>query len=104
MDVAFRREIKRVFPDNRLVELPPNYGLFQNPFKFAKGLPKIHEHDGGPPQAFGLFHEGRLVLFYNYESDIGDGWDDPEVHQDPPEKRTEALKVGANVIVWALTH
>ena len=104
LDRSFQREMARVFPDKRLVELPPAFGLFQTPFKFPKGLPKIHEHDGAPPQAFGIFHNGRLVLFYNFESDIGDGWDDPGVHNDPPEKRGAALRMGANVIVWALTH
>jgi hypothetical protein len=104
LDRAFRREIERVFPDKQLVELPPSFGIFQTPFKFPNGLPKIHEHDGGPPQTLGIFHEGRLVVLYNFESDIGDGWDDPDVHNDPPEKREAALKMGANIIVWALTH
>jgi len=104
LDRAFRREMARVFPDKAFVELPPTYGIFRSPFPFPKGLPKIHEHDGKRPQAFGLFHEGRLVVFYDYESDIGDGWDDPDVHGDPPHKRDAALKMGTNVIVWALTH
>jgi hypothetical protein len=104
LDKAFRREIERVFPDKKLVRLPPSFDLFQSPFHFPQGLPKIHEHDGDPPQAFGLFHEGRMVIFYNFSSDIADGWDDPDVHNDPPEKRREALKMGTNVIVWALTH
>ena len=104
MDAAFRREIARLFPDKELVELPPSFEIFKNPFSFPDGLPKIHEHDGGRPQAFGLFHEKRLILFYNYNTDIGDGWDDPNVHNDPPEKREAALRMGANVIVWALTH
>ncbi|MDP6038723.1 MAG: DUF4159 domain-containing protein [Candidatus Latescibacteria bacterium] len=104
LDTAFRREIERVFPDKKFVQLPPSFELFQSPFHFPRGLPKIHEHDGDPPQAFGLFHEGRLVIFYNVSSDIADGWDDPDVHNDPPEKRNEALKMGTNVIVWALTH
>ncbi|MCZ6634292.1 MAG: DUF4159 domain-containing protein [bacterium] len=104
LDKAFRREIKRVFPDKQLVELPPSFGIFQTPFRFPGGLPKIHEHDGKRPQAFGIFHGARLVVFYNYESDIGDGWDDPNVHKDLPEKREAALKMGTNIIVWALTH
>jgi len=104
LDQAFRREMARVFPDKAFVELPPATGIFQSPFKFPQGLPKIHAHDGKRPQAFGLFHDGRLVVFYCYESDIGDGWDDPEVHNDPPEKRDAALRMGTNVIVWALTH
>jgi len=104
MDASFRREIGRVFPDKQLVGLPRDHGIFRTPFRFPDGLPKIHEHDARPPQAFGLFHEGRMVLFYNYESDIGDGWDDPDVHDDPPEKRLAALRMGTNVVVWALTH
>jgi hypothetical protein len=104
LDKAFRREIKRVFPDKEWVELPPSAELFQTPFHFPQGLPKIHEHDGDPPQALGIFHEKRLVIFYNYSSDIADGWDDPEVHGDPPDKREQALKMGTNVIVWALTQ
>lgn len=103
LDEAFRREIGRVFPDKALVELPPSFGLFAKPFPFAS-LPKIHEHDGKRPQAFGIFHEGRLVLIYLYESDIGDGWDDPDVHGDPPEKREAALRFGTNIVHWALTH
>ena len=104
LDGAFRRELARLFPDKRLVELPPSFEIFRDPFDFPNGLPKIHEHDGGRPRAFGLFHEGRLVVFYNFNSDIGDGWDDPEVHGDPPEKRRAALKMGTNVVVWALSH
>jgi len=104
LDTAFRREIGRLFPDKQLVELPPSFDIFKSPFQFPDGLPKIHEHDGGRPQAFGLFHDKRLIVFYNYNADIGDGWDDPEVHKDPPEKREAALRMGANVIVWALTH
>ena len=104
LDRAFRREITRTFPDKELVELPPSFGIFQYPFPFPDGLPKIHEHDGKRPQAFGIFHEGRLVVFYNYECDLGDGWNDAAVHNDSPEKRDAALKMGTNVVVWALTH
>lgn len=104
IDKSFRREMKRVFPDKDWVQLPPSFGIFQSPFQFPEGLPKIHEHDGEPPQAFGIFHEQRLVVFYNYSSDIADGWDDPEVHGDPPQKREQALKMGTNIMVWALTH
>jgi hypothetical protein len=104
LDKAFRREMERVFPDKQLIELPPSLDLFKSPFSFPNGLPKIHAHDNEPPQALGLFHEGRLVVFYNYSSDIADGWDDPDVHGDPQEKREEALKIGTNVIVWALSH
>ena len=104
LDNAFRREIARVFPGKDLVELPPDFGIFRTPYAFPNGLPKIHEHDNARPQAFGIFHERRLVVFYAFESDIGDGWDDPDVHDNPPEKREAALKMGTNIIVWALTH
>lgn len=104
LDRPFRREVARLFPDKELVELPPSFEIFHEPFNFPNGLPKIHEHDGGRPEALGLFHEGRLVIFYNFNSDIGDGWDDPEVHGDPPEKRSAALRMGTNVVVWALSH
>jgi hypothetical protein len=103
LDKAFRREMERVFPDKSLVELPPSFGLFRKPFRFDT-LPKIHEHNGARPQAFGIFHEGRLVVFYAHESDLGDGWDDADVHGDPPEKRLAALQFGTNVVMWALTH
>lgn len=103
MDKSFRREMSRLFPDKDLVELPPSFGLYKKPFPFDS-LPKIHEHDGGRPQAFGIFHEGRLVVIYLYETDIGDGWDDPDVHGDPPEKRDAALRFGTNIVHWALTH
>jgi hypothetical protein len=103
LDAAFRREIDRVFPDKQLVELPPSFGIFKKPYPFD-ALPKVHEHDGKRPQAFGLFHEGRLVVLYIYESDIGDGWDDPDVHGDPEEKREAALRFGTNIVHWVLTH
>jgi hypothetical protein len=104
LDQAFRREIKKVFADQELVELPFSHGLFHCHFDFPSGVPKIHEHDGQPPQAFGLFHAGRLVLLYTHETNPSDGWDDPDVHNDPPEKRQEALRFGTNIVVWALTH
>jgi hypothetical protein len=104
MDAPFRREMLRVFPDRQLVELPPSHGIFQSPFAFPEGLPKVHEHDNKRPQAFGIFHEGRLVVFYAFESDIADGWDDPDVHSDPDERRMLALRMGANILTWALTH
>jgi hypothetical protein len=104
MDKPFRRELKRVFPDNTLVELPFSFGLYHAPFQFPSGPPKTHKHDGKTPQGFGLFHNGRLVVYYTYESNPSDGWADAEVHGDPPEKRTEALRFGANIVLWALTH
>jgi len=104
LDGAFRREIKKVFSDKDLVELPSSHGIYHCFYDFPKGLPKIHQHDGKPPQGFGIFHEGRLVVFYVYESDISDGWEDPEVHQDPPDKREAALRMGVNIITWILGY
>lgn len=104
MDKAFRREVKKIFPEQDIVELPYSYGLYRAQFDFPDGPPKSHEHDGKPAQGFGLFHNGRLVLYYTYESNPSDGWNDEEVHGDPPAKREEALRFGTNIIVWALTH
>ena len=104
MDASFRREIRKIFPDKDLVELPKSHGIFRIHYIFQNGLPKIHEHDNKPARAFGVFHEGRLVLFYSYESDLGDGWEDASVHGDSEERREAALKMGSNVIIWALTH
>ncbi len=104
LDKAFRREIKKIFPDKDLQELPFSYGLFHCFYDFPKGVPKTHEHNGKPPQGFGIFIGSRLCLLYTYESNPSAGWDDPEVHNDPPEKREEALKFGTNIVVWALTH
>jgi hypothetical protein len=104
MDKAFRREIKKVFPEQNLVELPFSYGLYHCYFDFPNGVPKTHEHNGKPPQGFGLFLKGRLVVYYTYESNPSDGWDDPSVHGDTEEKHQEALRFGTNLVVWALTH
>jgi hypothetical protein len=104
MDKAFRRELKKVFPEKDLVELPFSFGIYHIPFSFPAGPPKTHKHDGKPPQGFGLFLNGRLVVYYTYESNPSDGWTDPEVHGDPPEKRDEALRFGVNILVQALTH
>jgi len=102
MDKSFRREIKRVFPDNELVELPFSHPIYRILYQFPYGLPKIHEHDGKPPQGLGIFYKGRLVVFYTYECDLGDGWEDLEVHNDPVEKHEAALKMGANIILFSL--
>lgn len=99
MDVYIRTELKKIFPNAELLELPCDHEIFKIKYKF-NCLPKIHEHDGKKAQAFGIFHEGRLVLLYTYETDLGDGWEDPEVHNDPPEKRKEALQMGANIISY----
>jgi hypothetical protein len=104
MDKAFRREIKKVFPEQELVELPYSYGLYRSHYNFPNGPPKVHAHDDKPAQGFGLFHNGRLVVYYTFESNPSDGWNDPEVHGDTPEKHEEALRFGTNIIVWALTH
>jgi hypothetical protein len=104
MDKAFRREIKKVYPDAELVELPYSYGLYHCLFDFPNGPPKTHEHNGKPPQGFGIIRNGRLVVYYTYESNPSDGWVDPEVHKDPEEKRQEALRFGTNILVWALTQ
>lgn len=102
MDQSFRREMRRVFPDKDLVELPFDHPIFHQVFDFPNGLPKIHEHDNKPPQGLGLFHEGELVVFYTYECDLGDGWESPEVHHDPEEKRRAALEMGTNIFVYHL--
>jgi hypothetical protein len=104
MDKAFRREMKKVFPAQELVELPFHHGIYHCQFNFPNGPPKTHEHDGKPAQGFGLFHNGRLVVYYTYETNPSDGWADPEVHNDPEPKRQEALRFGTNIVVWALTN
>jgi hypothetical protein len=104
MDKSFRAEIKKVFPENELVELPYSFGVFHSHFDFSAGAPKTHKHDDKPPQSFGIFHNGRLVVLYTYESNPSDGWADAQVHNDPEEKREEALKFGTNIIVWLTTH
>ncbi|MDL2314886.1 DUF4159 domain-containing protein [Bacteroidales bacterium OttesenSCG-928-C19] len=93
-----RPQMKKVFPELDFVELPFNHPVYNQTYKFPNGLPKIHEHDNLPPQGFGLVYEGRLVCFYSYESDLGDGWEDPEVHNDSEETRQKALRMGANII------
>lgn len=102
MDASFRREIKRVLPGSDFVELPFSHPVYSSLFPFPYGLPKIHEHDGKPAQGFGLFLDGKLVVFYSYQCDLGDGWEDPDVHSDPPEKRLAALRMGANIVYWRL--
>ncbi len=104
LDPYFRREIKKVFPDKELVELPASHPLFHQKYSFKDGLPKIHEHDNKPPQAFGIFIEERMVCLYTYESDISDGWEDEAVHNDPPELREIALKMGANIISFVFNQ
>jgi len=98
LDEYIRREIKKVFPGINFVELPYDHPIYHQKYSFNNGLPKIHEHDDKDPQGFGLIYEGRLVCFYDYECDLGDGWEDPDVHNDTEEKRQEALKMGANIV------
>jgi hypothetical protein len=102
IDKAVRREMKKVFPEYDFVEVPYSYGLYSCLFAFPNGVPKTHEHDNKPPQGFGIFHKGRLVVYYTYESNPSDGWVDDDVHKNPPEKREEALRFGTNIIVWSL--
>lgn len=104
MDPFVRTALRKVFPEQELVELPFDHPVYSAAFPFRNGLPKIHKHDEKPPQGFGLFWEGRLVVFYTYECDLGDGWEDPEVHNDPPEIRKAALQMGANLVKSAFTR
>ena len=104
MDPYIRVAMKKVFPELDFVELPFDHPVYRQKYDFPQGVPKIHEHDGDPAQGFGLIYEGRLVCFYSYESDIGDGWEDESVHNDPPEKRLEALQMGANLIQYAFVQ
>ena len=104
LDKSFRREMKRVFPNKDFVEIPHYHRVFQSFFDMPNGLPKIHEHDGKPPQLLGLFDEKRIIVLYSYESDLGDGWEDEEVHNNPTESRLNALKMGVNIIYFALTQ
>lgn len=104
LDPYFRREIQKVFPDKELIELPHSYPIYHQGFSFPDGPPKIHEHDGKPPQGFGIFHEGRLVLYYTYEVDLGNGWEDQAVHGNPEEVRLKALRMGANILQYVFNR
>ncbi len=104
LDQYIRREMKKVFPNQEFVELPPDHPIYRQKYHFENGLPKIHEHDNKRPQGFGLFIEGRLACFYTYESDLSDGWEDPSVHNDPPEVRKKALQMGANLISYVFSN
>lgn len=103
MDPFLRPAMKRVFPELEFVELPFNHPIYHQRYSFPKGLPKIHEHDDKPAQGFGLIWEGRLVCFYDFESDLGDGWESPEVHGNSQETRSKALQMGANIVQYAFT-
>ncbi len=104
LDPYIRTEMKKVFPEQEFIELPFNHGIFSSHFTFKNGFPKIHEHDDNPPQTFGLFYKGRLCVVYTYEINSSDGWADPEIHKDPPEKREESFRIGTNIIIWALSN
>src|SRR5690606_35174780 len=101
MEPYLKKELKKVFPDKDLIELPSDHPLFNQQFKFDNGLPKIHEHDGKRPQAFGIFDDNRIILLFTYESDLGDGWESQEVHNDPESVRQRALQMGANIVQYA---
>jgi hypothetical protein len=104
LDAYIRKAMKQVFPNEDFIELPFTHPIYDQVYKYDKGLPKIHEHDGKPPQGFGIFYEGRLVVFYTYESNLADGWTDAEVHNDPEPLRQKALQMGANILIYALTQ
>lgn len=104
MDKFIRPQMKKVFPELEFIELPPSHPIFHQAFDFAQGLPKIHEHDNNRPQAFGLYYEGRLVCLYTFESDLGDGWEDPRVHNDTPANHLKSLQMGANIIQFVFLN
>jgi hypothetical protein len=104
MDSSFRREMKKVFPELNFVELPFKHPIYSIYYDFPNGIPKIHEHDGGPPQGLGIVYEDRLIVFYSYNTDISDGCEDPQIHNDPPEKRRQALHMGFNILLYSLLN
>src|SRR3989339_8188 len=104
LNKAIRREMKKVFPERDFVELPFSHGIYNLMYDFSSGPPKTHKHDENPPQGFGIFLEKRLAVYYTFESNPSDGWADPEVHKDPPNKREEALRFGTNILLWALSN
>ncbi len=104
MDASFRREMKKVFPKKEWVELPHDHPIFSSYFNIEHGLPKIHKHDEKAPLALALFHHGRIIVLYTVESDLGDGWEDLEVHKDGEKKHRIALEMGTNILVYAFTH
>ncbi|MFK2820385.1 DUF4159 domain-containing protein [Flavobacteriaceae sp. LMIT009] len=104
MEPYIKQELKKVFPNKELTEIPTTHEIFNIVYDFPQGLPKIHEHDGQRPEALGIFHEDRLVLLFTYESDLGDGWEDQEIHNDPQDVREKALKMGANIVKYAFEN
>jgi hypothetical protein len=103
MDKFVRPQLKKIFPELDLVELPFDHPVYHQQYNFPNGLPKVHEHDNAPPKGYGLIHKGRLVCFYDFECDLGDGWESAEVHNDSEEARQKALRMGANLISYAFT-
>ena len=104
MDASIRRELGRLFPTQPLVEVPLDHPIYHLVYEFPKGIPKIHMHDGKPAQGFGIFLDERLAVYYSYQTDLGDGWEDPQVHQDPPDRREAALKMGVNLFAYAVGY
>lgn len=104
LDEYFRPEVRKLFPDRPLVELPYSHPIYHCFYDFPRGLPKIHEHHGGPPHGYAIIDQGRVVLFYSFNTDLNDGWEAPEVHKDPAEIREQAFRMGVNILVYALTH
>ena len=104
IDASFRREMRKIFPESEFVELPFDHEIFHQKYDFPQGLPKIHEHDGGPARAFALLHDGRLVVLYTFDTDLGDGLEDEGTHPDPPDKREQAVRMSVNIISYALSH
>ena len=104
MDQSIRRELARLFPDHPLVEVPLDHPIYHLVYDLPKGIPKIHVHDGKPAQGFGIFLDGRLAVYYSYQTDLGDGWEDPEVHHDRPEKREAALRMGVNLFAYVVGY
>jgi hypothetical protein len=104
LDKFVRLELKKVFPELELLEIPFDHPIYHQKFDFPKGLPKVHEHDGKPAQGFGLMYQGRLIVFYSFECDLGNGWEDQRIHNDPEEKRLEALRMGCNILAYCFTN
>jgi hypothetical protein len=104
LDKFVRLELKKVFPELELIEIPFDHPIYHQKFDFPKGLPKVHEHDGKPAQGFGLIYQGRLIVFYSFQCDLGNGWEDQRIHNDPEEKRTEALRMGCNILSYCFTN
>ena len=104
LDKFVRLELKKVFPELELLQIPFDHPIYHQKFDFPKGLPKVHEHDGKPAQGFGLIYQGRLIVFYSFECDLGNGWEDQRIHNDPEEKRLEALRMGCNILAYCFTN